>query len=530
MATRWERLAGDTSVFALRMAFAADPDEGSGVDPETSLSWGYFQVWVEGRNLCAHLEDGERIDSVHWYLLPLIEWFARNWNPLLHEERLPVRNDGDTAWTSLRATRFPPPAVENDEEKASEWEAAWQHWWARHAIRTASEGGLFPDIILRRVRDSVEFSWGPAPGEGTPYHFSFLESEKGATRLPPHQVAEPLHEVMTSASEYLLSLNPDARRLKTLCEALQALKSQASPGPRLMWLAGLGADEDTVRTGWQRIRGSLCKVVEAPRRAMLDVPDESPLVIIGSCHAALMFGSLAPDVSKEDVEQIARKMVDLYSPDGESEGTRAICRSAPVEDSGSTSWSQGYELADELHERFDMRFAKGESVDIEGMVDHLGVTLGLLHLSDDRIRGVSIVGPQHRAGILFNTRSDANSYPSGRRFTLAHELCHLLFDREAGSRLAMASGPWAPRDIERRANAFAAMLLMPSDLVQRMVSMVTAQLDTMEGIGQVAKRLRAGFLSTLRHLTNLGFIDEAEQEKIENEHVLSAQKSAWPAT
>jgi Zn-dependent peptidase ImmA (M78 family) len=81
----------------------------------------------------------------------------------------------------------------------------------------------------------------------------------------------------------------------------------------------------------------------------------------------------------------------------------------------------------------------------------------------------------------------------------------------------MASGPWAPRDVERRANAFAAMLLMPRDLVQRTVSTVTVRLDTVEGIGQVANRLRAGFLATLRHLTNLGFIDETEQERIQNE-------------
>lgn len=523
MATRWERLAGDTSVFALRIAFSPDPDEGYGVNRETSLSWGCFEIWVEGRNLCAHLEDGERIDSVHWYLLPLIEWFVRNWNPLLHEERLPARNNGDTAWASLRATRFPPPAVETDDEKASQWEAAWQFWWARHAIRSASEGGLFPDIILRRLRDSVEVSWGPARGEGTPHHFSFLDSEKGTSRLAPHQVAEPLHDVLSSASAYLLSLNPDARRVKAVNRALRTLRAASNTGTRLMWLAGLGVDKETVRTGWQRAKGYLSKVAEAPRRAMLEVPREPGLVIMGSCHAALMFGSLAPDVRKADVEELARTMVDLYSPDGESEGTRAICRSAPVEDSGSTSWSQGYELAGELHERFDMRFAQGESVDIEGMVDHLGVTRGLLHLSDDRIRGVTIVGPQHRAGILFNTRNDANSYPSGRRFTLAHELCHLLFDREAGSRLAMASGPWAPRDIERRANAFAAMLLMPSDLVQRTVAMVTAQLDTTEGVGQVAKRLQAGFLAALRHLTNLGFIDETEQERIENEYSASVQ-------
>ena len=331
--------------------------------------------------------------------------------------------------------------------------------------------------------------------------------------------------MISSASEYLLSLKPDAPRIKTLGRALRALKSQASPGPRLMWLAGLGMDEDTVRTGWQRVRGSLSKVVEAPRRAMLDVPDESPLVIIGSCHAALMFGSLAPDVSKEDVEELARTMVGLYSRECEPSAMRAICRSAPVEESGSTSWSQGYELAEELHERFDMRFAQSDHVDIHGMIDHLGIKVGELELSDEKIRGVAVVGPRHRAGIFVNTRHDANFSAPGNRFTLAHELCHLLFDREAGSRLAMASGPWAPRDIERRANAFAAMLLMPRDLVQRTISMVTVRIDTMDGIWQMAPRLQAGFLAVLRHLTNLGFIDETEQERIENEYSSRLQRS-----
>ena len=115
MTIRWERLAGDTGVFAMKLAFASDPDEGRGIDPETKASWGSFQIWVQGRNLCAHREEGEAIDSVHWYLLPLLEWFARSWDPLFHEERLPTKNAGDTAWESLRATRFPPLAIEDDE-------------------------------------------------------------------------------------------------------------------------------------------------------------------------------------------------------------------------------------------------------------------------------------------------------------------------------------------------------------------------------------------------------------------------------
>ena len=74
-------------------------------------------------------------------LLPVLEWFTRHWNPLLHEERLPVKTEGDTGWTSLHATRFPPQAIEDDEQRASEWESAWQDWWIRHALRPQEKAG-----------------------------------------------------------------------------------------------------------------------------------------------------------------------------------------------------------------------------------------------------------------------------------------------------------------------------------------------------------------------------------------------------
>ena len=65
MAVRWERLAGDTGVFAFKMGFADDPDDGRGIDPEVGTSWGSFQIWIEGRNLCAHQEHDGHVDSVH---------------------------------------------------------------------------------------------------------------------------------------------------------------------------------------------------------------------------------------------------------------------------------------------------------------------------------------------------------------------------------------------------------------------------------------------------------------------------------
>lgn len=141
MATRWERLAGDTSVFAFKVSFSPDPDQGVGSHPDEAVSWGGFQIWVEGRNLCAHQDGGERFDYVHWYLLPLFEWLAANWDPLLHEEKLPVKNAAETAWQSLRQTQFPPLGMEDDDERAERWERDWQSWYFRHSLYVARQGG-----------------------------------------------------------------------------------------------------------------------------------------------------------------------------------------------------------------------------------------------------------------------------------------------------------------------------------------------------------------------------------------------------
>lgn len=90
MTTRWERFAGNEATFALRLAFHSDPDDGQGSDADTAASWGALQVWVDGINLCAHNDQGESLQWCHWYMLPVLEWLAQSWDPLLHEERLPA--------------------------------------------------------------------------------------------------------------------------------------------------------------------------------------------------------------------------------------------------------------------------------------------------------------------------------------------------------------------------------------------------------------------------------------------------------
>ena len=516
METHWEKSAGDKDRFAFRVAFMDDPDNGQGADPDDALSWGSFQLWVKGRNLCAHEEQGERVESANWYLLPLLEWFVHNWEPLLHEERLPCKNVEEAGWASLQKTWLPPRSMEDDQEAA--WKKEWQDWWMRHAIHAASEGGIFPDLVIRRLRDTVEFSWGPLGGVGIPHHVKFDATQSDFARFAPRDVAEPLYEVLLDAVKHLGSMVPSSTRIKKLIGATRKLRN-VHRQDSMMWLAGLGANEQIVRQHWQALQRQI-QVDFSPtqQKRLLETTGNSQLVIEGSCHAALMYGSVSPDINEQDVLTLAKAILQLDIQKDESGPLTSMCRTEPIDDSEGTPWVQGYGLAEEIFEdHIQDGFSSMDCVNIEQMLSEWNVEVIEMPLSDDSIRGVSIAGPQHRPGVAWNPKNPMNATPQGRRFTLAHELCHLLFDRDIGQRLAVASGPWAPRDIEKRANAFAAMLLMPWHLVHSAVAQLNEPLATETAVANIARKLQTGFSATLRHLNNLEYITDFEQEQIEVE-------------
>ena len=512
MATRWERLAGDTDRFAVRMAFLDDPDGGEAANSDQSISWGGFQLWVRGVNLCAHLEQSERVDHVYWYLLPLLEWFAQNWDPLLHEERLPCRSQEDTGWRALRNDPIPPFAMNESQE--DDREAEWQQWWSRHALCAAREGGLFPDVVFRRLRDAIEVSWGPGQVAGAPAHVVFDVSQPSSETLSPRAVAEPLHEILLGASEYLSVAAPDSARILQLSQSIRRL-SKPRNHERHMWLAGLGVGTRAVRSGWRRVRDYISRSQPMEQQAALLAHEgDRNLVVEGSCHAALMFGSSSPQITNEDVVTLCNLIVGLTRDHSSEEAAATGDHPEPMVTT-LAPWSQGYDLAGRLHDRLDGRFLTGRYVDVDDLLDELGIEVKEVQLTDSSIRGVAIAGPRHRPGIAWNEGSPFNATPQGRRFTLAHELCHVLYDREVGRRLAIASGPWAPAAIERRANAFAAMLLMPERLVREGVAGMNSPLATEEGVDSIARQLQTGFEATLRHLSNLSLIDDIDRQRIQ---------------
>jgi len=504
MAITWEKLAGDTSKFAIKIAFVDDPDPGTGATREESLSWGSFEIWINERNLCQSQFGGEITNSAHWYLLPMLEWWATNWDPLFHEERLPNQNADYHAQASLQKTREAP--LDRSADAALAWEQGWHDWWARHCIEASRAGGVFPSICFRRWREKVEVSWDGASAPACPPGVRFVQGA-GSARVPSMDVAGPLYSVLADAASHLLSRCPESERLASLRAGIDALRSPRED--RLAWLLGLGRTLSELRESWAAFRRAVADLPARARDAIFGTPDQSGLVV-EPFPAALMFGSVSPRLSSNDRFQLLRHLAEAHG--GTAERLDELASDEPVE--SENAWSQGYELAQRLLDDLGVPGENDDRVNLAAILSSFGVATEDIHLEDDSIRGVAIGGTNYRPTILLNQAHRTNTYPTGRRFSQAHELCHLLYDRAFAREVALPSGPWAPRDVEERANAFAAMLLMPRELVRRAMASSSSDPGSRELVLDVANRLGTSFSATLHHMHNLGLLSEEERDAL----------------
>jgi Zn-dependent peptidase ImmA (M78 family) len=170
----------------------------------------------------------------------------------------------------------------------------------------------------------------------------------------------------------------------------------------------------------------------------------------------VVFRALAPAVEVADVLALLEHLRRYPRRPEASARLEALCALFHISRQ-EPPHQQGYGLA----ERFRASMSNVDGCfDVEAFLEGLGIQLAEADLSDGEVDAATVWSPDHGPVIVLNNRG-ARNQPWARRMTLAHELCHLLVDRQAAKRLMVASSPWAPPDLERRANAFAAELLLP---------------------------------------------------------------------
>ena len=506
---------GDREVFFVQFSFEPAGMDAVAGSEEERLSWGSFEWWVGGRNLCSHRVGIEEGRAVHWNLLGLMEWFAANWDYLFHEQRPPIRNASATGWESLQETHSPWALAGH-----GAWDfaaaVANEEWRARHCLVTAREGGLFPDIVLRRHGNEVEISWGDDVPAGAPEGFRFTESQ-GAVRLAPALVAEPLHAVLCSAAVALGRSLPNSRRLGRLIKDLHGLANRGRQERRVAVLAGLGSSAKRWTARWTSLQNRLSREFKGDPKTVIrwfGDPGEAGLFVAGSCMGAVMFGCASPTLTEADVLCLARKLIEHSGTTRDPDKLQPHVSHKPSRTEGRRPFIEGYSLATQWSEQSGLNQQGGPAVDMDQHLADWGVAVQEVRLSDEQVGGVAVARDGLAPLIVLNMSNPRNQFPSGRRFSLAHELCHLLHDRRAGVDLALVSGPWAPIEVEKRANAFAAMLLMPDHLVERALAMAGTKPTRVkfDGLVAAAHQLGVSTDALAHHLDNRGWITSEARE------------------
>lgn len=179
-----------------------------------------------------------------------------------------------------------------------------------------------------------------------------------------------------------------------------------------------------------------------------------------------------PDLSaaaRSDVARVAaarrqfRDLEDELGLPNRYDTLRSLFKHEGVYGAPGAEWREGRDFALRLRDHFGLD-ERARLPSMRDLVDALGIELVSSHLCDQRVAAFSLSDRTHGPAIVVNSRG-ANANPWVRRFTLAHELCHVLHDEREHREIApiqlydesFAGG----RGAEPRANAFAAHLLAP---------------------------------------------------------------------
>ncbi len=224
-----------------------------------------------------------------------------------------------------------------------------------------------------------------------------------------------------------------------------------------------------------------------------------------------MFGGVNPNLRHADIEALCG-LLATRAGGSDSEVLRRLV-DAGDESSIGVPYAEGYGFAEMFLADLDLP-GRADWVDIRDVARRLEIEVVEEDLQTDSIRGVALAGKGFTPTILVNASSVFNLNENGKRFTIAHGLRHVLHDRSRARRVAHISGQWVEPGVERRANAFAAYVLMPRDLVVRLFD---DENNAPDSVVRLAQFLHVNETALIEHLYNLALIDDARRERLRNQ-------------
>ena len=189
-----------------------------------------------------------------------------------------------------------------------------------------------------------------------------------------------------------------------------------------------------------------------------------------------------------------------------------------------TIFAQAEEQAHKIRE--GLRLGSAPIHDATGLLEDLGIFIVAMPIPGDHLSGAFYYDAERKtAKVLINTSRTAGH----QRFTAAHELGHFLFDKEQG--FILDDGREKP-PYEKRADAFAAHLLMPREGVDLYVRAILKQSKKLEDEDLVRLRHEFGvsWSALIYRLHDLEYaFDKPYQKKVSETKRLNliTQQFGW---
>jgi Zn-dependent peptidase ImmA (M78 family) len=476
---------GKPHLFALVVAPLEGPPPEA--DVSAALTWAALEIWVGGRNLSAHThtDDQSVHKALHWPTIYLARWIVRSWSSLFERQIWPLPEHERNAREMCEELDDRVFEDIDSDVLLDERDEFVMH----HSLLAAAAGGIVPDLYFAHDGARVSVAWDSPPEfEAVRFHHSRDELD-----VPTPLFVDAVRGFVGWVAEAL-----------SRSDAPQAVSERAE---FVRWLEYL----DSPEAAHANLAGFIGITAGGLAEFLGDEPVDSVFALprnwVGSgslfdasgSWPAVVFRAVRADLAPHDVHLLLERLAQIPRSEAGRQRIERFRARVPTP-TGRTDYDQGYSAAEAVRETIRNR---DRNLDVESLVrEELQISvIEDIQLQSSEIDGGSVWDEERGPAIFLNSNSKRAGVEWGRRMILAHELFHLLFDIRAAIPLTVVSGPWAPPVVERRANAFAAELILPLLGIRRLIPHRISRLTTQE-CQTLMDEFKVGDTACRRHVEN----------------------------
>lgn len=417
---------------------------------EQPLGYGSLVVWAAGELIWGEKNEEGQIIGVEWFWDDLLERLAFSWRYLLLEEAYPM-GLLPAAPQLLRGT-LRERQIGASEEMINAEDNAVFVFEEMHDLSRAIEGGTLPKLFLLR--------------EG---NLMLIATSSGVKRVAFSPVVEALEKLGDEIADRIKAKSDE--RTKAILAAWKAKESisdvdqvEISSGLPKSTISAITRNEN-FKAFWEVGTYEPNELMAAARMVGRLVSDDDTRAILNNIKSVpSVKTAILDDLSSEAAKELEKSQLKLAN-------------------------EQGRLLAEWLRGKPNI-VARDGLVYPEAILKTWNVSVTEIELRSQNIDALCAWGPKHGPTVLINRNGRLSHFPTGRRSSLAHEICHLLLDRKGSLPVAEVFGGEVPKIPEQRANAFGAELLLTRNAALMVYLKIRNVEETLETI---AKSYRVSF-------------------------------------